>query len=70
VDNSKKIKYSYLRKFYGISELYYYIGETGHGHRSKVIQATVKTDALGLPFITIPLSNVDRDDTVMTQLTK
>lgn len=51
-----------LEKFHGISELYYYVGPTGIEHRSKVIQAKVKTDALGLPFITIPLSNIDRHD--------
>lgn len=51
-----------LEKFHGIAEMYYYIGETGTENRSKVLQAKVKTDALGLPFITIPLSNIDRHD--------
>jgi len=70
VDNSTKLNIITLEKFHGISELYYYIGKTGHEHRSKVIQAKVKTDALGLPFITIPLSNIDRHDTFMTQFTE
>jgi hypothetical protein len=70
IDDSTKLNIITLEKFHGISELYYYIGETGHEHRSKVIQAKVKTDALGLPFITIPLSNVDRHDTIMTKFTE
>ncbi len=53
-----------LEKFHGIAEMYYYIGETGSENRSKVLQAKVKTDALGLPFITIPLSNIDRHEGV------
>ena len=53
-----------LEKFHGISELYYYLGETGSEHRRKVLQAKVKTDALGLPFITIPLSTLDRHDSL------
>jgi len=52
-----------LEKFHGISELYYYIGKTGSENRSKVQQAVVKTDALGIPFLTIPLSNIDRHET-------
>jgi len=51
-----------LEKFHGISEMYYYVGKTGTENRSKVIQAVVKTDALGLPFITLPLSNIDRHE--------
>lgn len=51
-----------LEKFHGIAEMYYYIGETGSENRSRVLQAKVKTDALGLPFITIPLSNIDRHE--------
>ncbi|ARU59095.1 hypothetical protein OLMES_5111 [Oleiphilus messinensis] len=49
-----------LEKFHGISELYYFLGKAGQQERGKTLQAVVKTDALGLPFITIPLSNVDR----------
>ncbi|KZY28406.1 hypothetical protein A3752_14105 [Oleiphilus sp. HI0081] len=53
-----------LEKFHGIAEMYYYIGETGSENRSQVLQAKVKTDALGLPFITIPLSNIDRHESL------
>jgi len=60
VDDSTYLNIITLEKFHGISEMYYYIGATGTENRSKVLQAKVKTDALGLPFITIPLSNIDR----------
>ncbi|MCP5161488.1 MAG: hypothetical protein H7A00_07450 [Hahellaceae bacterium] len=49
-----------LEKFHGVAEMYYYVGPNGTENRSKVVQAKVKTDALGLPFITIPISNIDR----------
>lgn len=62
VDESTRLNILTLEKFHGVSEMYYYVGPTGTENRSKVIQAKVKTDALGLPFITIPLSNVDRHD--------
>ena len=60
VDDSTKLNILTLEKFHGISEMYYYVGPTGTENRSKVVQAKVRTDALGLPFITIPLSNIDR----------
>lgn len=50
-----------LEQFHGISEMYYFLGVSGNQSRSQVMQARVRTDALGLPFITIPISNVDRD---------
>lgn len=60
VDDSTSLNILTVEKFHGISEMYYYVGPTGTENRSKVLQARVRTDALGLPFITIPLSNVDR----------
>ena len=60
VDDSTTLNILTLEKFHGISEMYYYVGPTGTENRSKVVQAKVRTDALGLPFITIPLSNIDR----------
>lgn len=62
VDESTKLNILTLEMFHGVSEMYYYVGPTGTENRSKVIHAKVKTDALGLPFITIPLSSVDRHD--------
>lgn len=51
-----------LEKYHGISEMYYFVGPTGTESRSATLQAVVRTNALGLPFITIPISNVDRDE--------
>lgn len=61
-DDSTYLNIITLEKFHGVSEMYYYVGPTGTENRSKVLQARVKTDALGLPFITIPLSNLDRHE--------
>ena len=61
VNETAKINILTLQKFHGISEFYYFAGESGTETRSKTYQAVVRTDALGLPLITIPISNVDRD---------
>jgi len=53
---SAKINIITLEKYHGISEMYYFIGPSGVEHRSATLQAIVRTDALGLPFITIPFS--------------
>lgn len=57
-----KINIITLEKYHGISEMYYFIGPTGVENRSATLQAVVRTDALGLPFITIPISNLDREE--------
>ncbi len=57
-----KINILTLEKYHGISEMYYFIGPTGIENRSATLQAVVRTDALGLPFITIPISNLDREE--------
>lgn len=62
VGPSAKINIINLEKYHGISEMYYFIGPTGVEHRSATLQAIVRTDALGLPFITIPFSNLDREE--------
>lgn len=51
-----------LEQFQGVSELYYFIGETGTETRGRVIRARTRSDALGLPIITIPINNIDRAD--------
>ena len=56
-----KINIISLEKYHGISEMYYFLGPTGVEHRSATLQAVVRTDALGLPVITIPLSNLERE---------
>ena len=62
IDGSASLNIITLEKFHGISEMYYYVGKTGTENRSKVLQAKVRTDALGLPFITLPISNIDRHE--------
>ncbi len=59
-DESTKLNILSLEKFHGIAELYYFIGKNGDEKRQPTLQSVVKTDALGLPFITIPLSNLER----------
>jgi hypothetical protein len=57
-----KINILTLEKYHGIAEMYYFVGPTGVERRSPTRQAVVRTDALGLPFITIPVSNLDREE--------
>ena len=61
-DASTKINIITLEKYHGIAEMYYFVGPTGIENRSVTLQAIVRTDALGLPFITIPISNLDRGE--------
>lgn len=49
-----------LEQFHGVAEMYYFIGPTGSEQRGEVLQARTRTDALGLPIVTIPISNIDR----------
>lgn len=51
-----------LEQFQGVAEMYYFVGETGTETRGSVIQARTRTDALGLPIITIPINTINRDD--------
>ncbi len=48
-----------LEQFHGVSELYYFIGPKGREQRGALMRARVRTDAVGLPIITIPISNLD-----------
>ena len=50
-----------LEQFQGVAELYYFIGETGTEQRGSIQRALTRSDAVGLPIITIPISNIDRD---------
>lgn len=47
-----------LEQFHGVAEMYYYFGQHGHEQRSELLQGRVRTDALGLPIITIPISQL------------
>ncbi len=60
VSEHTRINLITLEQFHGVSEMYYYLGETGSEVRSQVHQARTRTDALGLPIITIPISTLDR----------
>lgn len=59
-DESTKLNILSLEKFHGIAELYYFIGEIGEEHRQVTLQSVVRTDSLGLPFISIPINTLDR----------
>lgn len=59
LDETTRINLVTLEQFHGVAEMYYFIGETGTEQRGKLIQARTRTDALGLPIITIPISNID-----------
>jgi len=51
-----------LEQFQGVAELYYFVGETGTETRGNVIRARTRSDALGLPVVTIPINDIDRVD--------
>lgn len=58
VAESMTINLITLEQFHGVSEMYYYFGQHGHEQRSGMLQGRVRTDALGLPIITIPISQL------------
>ncbi|MBE9486294.1 MAG: hypothetical protein IMY82_03900 [Chloroflexi bacterium] len=50
-----------IEMFHGISEMYYYLSDSG-GHvllRREKTKASVRTDKLALPIITIPINTMD-----------
>lgn len=49
-----------LEQFHGVAEMYYFLGPAGSEQRGDVLQARTRSDALGLPIITIPVSTIDR----------
>lgn len=53
VDDATRINLITLEQFHGVAEMYYYLGPT---QRSDLLRSRQRTDALGLPIITIPLS--------------
>lgn len=61
MDQTDSISLLALEKFHGISEMYYYVSD----QNGKVLlkrekqQNTIKTDKLGLPFISIPINTMD-----------
>ena len=60
VDQSTRIDLITVEQFHGVAEMYYFVGPAGHERRGDVLQARTRTDALGLPIITIPISSIER----------
>lgn len=60
VDESTQVNLVTLQQFHGMAEMYYFIGPTGTERRGAILQSRTRTDALGLPIITIPISSIDR----------
>jgi len=62
LSETTKIDLFTIDQFHGVAEMYYFVGESGSERRGPVLQARTRSDALGLPIVTIPLSNIDRSD--------
>lgn len=62
VEESTRIDLITLDQFHGVAEMYYFLGPSGSEQRSDVLQARTRSDALGLPIITITISGIDRAD--------
>lgn len=60
LEQSTQIDLITLDQFHGVAEMYYFLGPSGSEQRGDVLQARTRTDALGLPIITIPISSIDR----------
>lgn len=60
LDESTEVNLITLEQFHGVAEMYYFIGPSGIERRGAVLQARTRTDAIGLPIITIPISDIDR----------
>lgn len=60
VAESTRINLITLEQFHGVAEMYYFL-DAGNGEllRGQWLQGRTRTDALGLPIITIPISNLD-----------
>ncbi|MGY6554863.1 MAG: hypothetical protein ACXIUM_10115 [Wenzhouxiangella sp.] len=58
VDESTRINLITLEQFHGVVEMYYFLGPSGVEQRGEIVQARRRTDALGLPIITIPISTL------------
>lgn len=58
IDEGTRINLITLEQFHGVAELYYFVGPSGSQRRGEILQARKRTDALGLPIITIPISTL------------
>ena len=61
LDSDSRINILTLEQFHGLAEMYYFVGETGTEVRGEIIGARTRTDAIGLPIATIPLSDIERE---------
>ncbi len=59
VEESTRINLITLEQFHGVAEMYYYIESEGQTSRGPRLLGRTRTDALGLPIITIPISSLD-----------
>ncbi len=59
VDETTRINLITLEQFHGVAEMYYYIESDGLSDRGPRLMGRTRTDALGLPIITIPISSLD-----------
>lgn len=60
LDESTRINLITLDQFHGVAEMYYFLRAAGSEQRGDVLQARTRSDAIGLPIITIPVSSIDR----------
>lgn len=60
LDQNTQIDLLTLDQFHGVAEMYYFVGPAGHERRGEVLQARTRTDSIGLPIISIPVSSIDR----------
>jgi len=60
-DPESRINLISLEKFHGVTELYYYMLEDGELSRGPTLISRTRTDALGLPIITVPISRLPGD---------
>ncbi len=58
IDETTRINLVTLEQFHGVAQMYYYLGETGSEQRSSILTSRQRTDAIGLPIITIPVSTI------------
>ena len=59
LDETARINLITLEQFHGVAEMYYFLGKTGSEQRGPILISRKRTDAIGLPIITIPVSTID-----------
>lgn len=59
MDEATRINLITLEQFHGVAEMYYFIESESRASRGPRLLGRTRTDALGLPIITIPISSLD-----------